>query len=319
MSKFLSLLSANVNHGESALIQQTLDAFVKKQQTGWAEFEWENAPTVIILFSEGQMVGANIQEDSAYKKIPIEQLSQHWQPGKVHVYCVQARQEMVRTALAALEWHLPSTPLAIQGDTIQNHLEQAQALKQNGLFHFSWGDGDGYVLILNGLLRVSESLLVSAKGSLSGDQAFNELLAQPTRPITLEFYEADTASITYQQTSLRAAFTQLLPGILNRYSRLVGAGMTESLAVMLNQQMEAHQIHLRLDHNQLRDTHIFVGMGMMIKVYRFLLKNLLEQMSEMIGNGLAHSMTFEVFKTLSTEDQQCLRESPLMVMIISTR
>lgn len=324
MVRFLTYLPADVQKGDPALIQQVVDTFAEKLQTGLIEIECTPSKQCLILLSDGQVVGGNVVETASdstlsCQEIPYEQLSTHWQNEElVSVRSLQVNLQNVRAIRVALAWFPPNRSIAVQSGELQKSLETSQADKQNGLFRVSWEGGEAYLFVFQGQLLQGESVLNLGSESVTGGQAYEQLLAQVQEPLSLEFYEADLESSACQMLCFRSAFAQLLQGILSRYTRLVGADLVESLASTMNQYMEERRYHLGIYQNQLYDVHVFPDMVPAMRVYRTFFRNVIGQISAMVGSNLAHSIAFDAFKGISPEKQQFLRESPLMLLIIST-
>lgn len=318
MVKFLAYQPGNIQKGDLSTVQQIIDAFAKEQQAGLIEVEWLPGKQGTILLADGQIMGVNVLEATFCKKISYEQLPAHWQKNQASLRSVQTNLETVRAVMAMLEWYPPNQTFSLQGDEFSKYLEVSQKYQHNGLFRMLWDDLEGYIFLLAGQPLQHESISNSASKSLTGAQAHEQLIASASKALSLEFYEAGLASAAYQQICFRFAFVQLLQGMLNRYARLVGAEMVETLASTVNQQLKKRQYHLALHQDQLDDAHVFPSFGVAMQAYRFLFKNIMDQISEVIGSGLAHSIAFEVFRSLPPKKQQFLRESPLMIMIISS-
>lgn len=298
---------------------QIADSYLKNRQTGFLDIGWSESQHAIFLFSEGQLVGASFLEPTGAKKISIERLPSLWVGIRAALRSVYTSREVVRAVLAALEWYPPNRVFAIQPAEIQTYLDLSHSHHHNGLYHLVWEDLEGFIFILNGVHLSGETILSTKEGCVVGKPAFDRLLAHTTPNLSFEFYEASLTSTTYQQISFRFAFTQLLQGTLTRYERLVGSDMTQKLTAITNQQLNERNCQLAITQNQILDTQVTPGMGGAFQAYRFLFKSILDQMSEMIGNSLAHSIAFEVFRSMPVEKQNILRDSPLMVMIIASR
>ncbi|MFZ6026345.1 MAG: hypothetical protein ACOYYS_01400 [Chloroflexota bacterium] len=317
MVSFLAHQPADIQKGDLVTVQQIVDAFAKEKQAGLIEIAWASGQQAVILLADGQVMGVNMLETTFCKKISFEELPTHWLKSHATLRSIRARHEMVGAAMAVLAWHPPNQTFSLQAGEFPAYLEISQKHQHNGLFRILCDGLEGYVFLLAGQPLHHECVLDAPHEMLVGAQAYERLLAC-SQPSSLEFYEAGPASPVYQQICFRFTFAQLIQGMSNRYARLVGADMVESMVVTLNQQLAERQYHMEIRENQLYDTHVFPSYGVAMQAYRFLFKSVMQQMSEMIGNGLAHSIAFEVFRSLPPEKQQFLRESPLMILIISS-
>jgi hypothetical protein len=319
MIKLLGYLAQDTKAGDLNAALQLVDAFQKKQQTGLIEILWGESQQVVFVFSDGQLVGASLLEPTTAKKISIERLPSLWVSNKTSLRVVHTCHEAVRCVLAIMEWYPPNRTFSIEPGEIQKYLNLSQSHQHNGLYHLVWGNKEGYIFLVDGLPVLDDSILYTKKECAIGKDSLEQLLACSDAGGTLEFYEASVSGTAYQQISFRFAFTQLLQGMLNRYERLVGAEMVRSLTENTNQHVDDRNYHLKIVQKRLADTLVSTSMGPIFQAYRFLFKSLLDQMSDLIGNSLAHSIAFEVFRSMPLEKQNILRDSPLMVMIISSR
>ncbi len=323
-------VAASVERGPFSQVRTVVESFQKTLKTGLVAFEWSESQA-ILLFVEGQVVGGELLHNHTCKKITLDELWLYGEGGKAPTVLARAvslpaqsvhTRQAVRALKRALEWYPPQQSLAFEGPAATAALNQAvnaAAYGRDGLLHLIWQDAEGYILLLGGSPAASEAVFITGSTFESGAAALQKAVAPRSGALTLEFYAAGPATSAYQQVMLQKALAQLLQGIFARYQKLVGSNLTTALGAEINHLLQAKKYYLEFVGNQLIDTHVFASGGAAIQVYRSLFKIILEHIVDVIGAGLTSSIVMEVFKSLQSEDQQTIRESPLMLMILAAR
>jgi hypothetical protein len=103
---------------------------------------------------------------------------------------------------------------------------------------------------------------------------------------------------------LRAVFAAMVLPVAARYAEVVGANMAAGLQVSINDVARSNQWSIRVNANELTDTHTFETPDAAARAYRVLARTVINHMGMVIGGRLANAIMRDVTKRLEPAQRE---------------
>ena len=176
--------------------------------SGFIEIQLGIDNQIVILFSDGTLVGSYYLKDASLTEFSIALLPSYWSSGKAQIRSVSLPREAVRTAKEMIAWSPPVQILTIDSDGLIDYIDKCNQYKTNGLIQLLWEQSEGFLLMEEGNPIDYDAVLSTPNGVEAGNISLESFVKLISKTLTLRFYETHPGTTTYQQNDLRNSFSK---------------------------------------------------------------------------------------------------------------
>jgi len=261
---------------------------------------------IVILFSDGTLVGSYYLKEASITEFSIALLPSYWSSGKAQIRSVSLPREAIRTAKEMIEWSPPGQILTIDSDGLIDYINKCNQIKASGLIQLLWEQSEGFLLMEEGNLINYDAVLSTPNGVEAGNISFESFVKQISKTLTLRFYGPHPGTTTYQQNDLRNSFSKWNLKIFSNLTQKVENLLMFSLINDLNGIMRSRGWHIHYDGVGLRDAHVFPSLDFMKNAYHLWITTLSNRSDIYMEQSLTTTVIKQAFDYLSIHDQQIL-------------
>jgi len=285
--------------------------------SGFIEIQLGIDNQIVILFSDGTLVGSYYLKDASLTEFSIALLPSYWSSGKAQIRSVSLPREAVRTAKEMIEWSPPVQILTIDSDGLIDYIDKYNQYKTNGLIQLLWEQSEGFLLMEEGNPIDYDAVLSTPNGVEAGNISLESFVKLISKTLTLRFYETHPGTTTYQQNDLRNSFSKWNQNIFTILKQSGENLVISSLINDLNGIMRSRGWHIQYGGVGLRDTHVFPSLDSMKIAYHLWITTLSNRSDILMEQSLPTTVIKQTFDFLSSHDQQVLKLNGLFLDILN--
>ncbi len=319
MIKFFPNAPDNPATGSARYTQSLIRVYYQDFQSGILELDYPPSNQYILLLIEGSAIAAYKINDKDCTAVPVETATSPRVEGDLSLRFVQLPREAVRVTREVIEWGPAVQTTNADSNDVKNLVEAFQKEQATGIMQIVWPRQEGFLTLRQGQLLHSEAVLSSPMGVEAGSSIMRMILNDASGPCFINFFEARSATQTFQQQILRAAVGQWFSGILSRYIQLVGLNLTKALAQDLSRVMRSRAWYIQVFPESINDSHVFSSVDNTAQAYQQLLKSLVAHASKVIGASLTNSMLAEAFSRLEPSNQEAIQQYSLLPTLVQSQ
>jgi hypothetical protein len=229
--------------------------------------------------------------------------------GDSHIHAIKLPDVAGRLMLLALESQVKNKFSITDDEAWTKQINQWKQDQWNGLVEIISKNLHGFTLFWQGEPQKSELIFSTLQGFVSGFPTLNNA---GDSAWDVKTYSHPASAQAYQCTVLRLGATHWCNKILNRYQEMVGQKLLQMMDRELNRQIQPWHWNIKLDENDMLDTHFFPHLMDAAHAYRALFMAMGAQMDFVIGNNLTHRLLSETFEQIHPDERAVLKSQRLI-------
>lgn len=221
--------------------------------------------------------------------------------------------EGVRIAKAILDWHPPVETRACETHDLPTLIQQWGAVPGSSVLRITWAGAESFVL-LTGDPTPTMGLYASNGKLVTGKAGLDAIYLHPDAPCTVAWYRAPQLPALAEASiaPLRAAFAAMLIELSADYTRLVGAGLTQTLLSELGRKAIGNGWHIQFRPDAVDDVQIFSSLTAATDVYRQLMRETAQHIAMVIGAQMAQNLFEETLANLPVDARATLQAHEIL-------
>ncbi len=286
-------------------VRALIETYQNRSRTGLIRLAYGEEQSVYLLFQKGKIVNSYKIQQSSKEEIF------NWQ-------------EILVNAAEAFARLIPLSPLGLQScklaiGTSAGSSEAIDAIHLRAsiaggwrsqieprLYQLSWNAAEGIIFFPGGS-REGYSIFFSSDRLIDqpGVSPTFSMWADPV--CNVHCYSFDPKSSVWQEYILRQVYSEICDRSLPRYEDITGRAMVDTIIRSVNLMATTQNIEIEIASYHVVDREIFPSPQDAARVYRGLLKTMLDNIKKVIGPRLAASFAKEITAQLQPEEQELAR------------
>ena len=276
--------------------------------TGLIEKRFDADRAAVLLFISGEPGMAYRLDDGQCSSISLaEFLSLNG--GVSHTRSIKLPDVVGRLVLLALESQIKNKFVITDDEAWGKQINQWKQDRWNGLVEITSKNMQGFALFWQGEPQKSDLIFSTTQGFVND---FPILNLEDNSVWDVTTYSHPVSAQVYQCTVLRQGATNWCHKILDRYQQMVGQKLLQMMDRELNRQIQPWHWNIKLDENDMLDTHFFPYLIDASHAYRALFMAMGAQMDFVIGNNLTQRLLSETFEQIHPDERAVLKSQRLI-------
>ncbi len=264
---------------------------------------------IILTFSQGTLVQQGILQGDSWRDITPSQIQQYINLKNNIINSLALPTEALRIVRALLEWYPPQITLLGTTNDLPQLLAGWEQEPLRSIVRITWSEAEGFVL-LSGKSHPPLILYTTPTQIKIGPEALTEnIYHYPDLPCSIARYlgPQETTNPQDDLIALQNAFMTLLNHLTQRYARLVGMGLAQTLFDELNQWAAQNHWSIELTQAGIKDETGFPDLETAAQAYHVLLGEAIRNLEDIIGPRMTRSLIQDAAQSLPQPAQQLLR------------
>jgi len=296
-------------HSPSASDLRTLgEQFHHELWTGLVEAEMSGV-RVVFLFADGIIkCSYHIDFHNVQKKDAEAEWASTMRSSPEKVAYIPLDPPALRLLKVYLEHPSPAEALLVEDGRLAHVFDQWLQQAHPNLGVTKWLDGQGLVMLWPGNSRPPCAVLVSARGSWQGADAFGQILSSGNGECDAFRHAFVSDGNAWDEYSFQHMFVLLLDALLKRYKDLTGLALLNALDRNINRIALEHKWDFNITLGVISDRMLFASLDETLSVCKTLLSVACEHIGVVLGQKLLRSLIEDAIISLDHHSIQLIEK-----------
>jgi hypothetical protein len=292
-------------------VQALLDSYRERQKTGVVRLGYAFEKQLYFLFKRGDAINAYLITPEKWEAMSPEH-SADWilSAGDAYAKSISLSSLGLLTTKLLIQSGGASTKVFDSQTQLANHLAAFESGGEAALVRLEWKNAAGLVffspLCKPHFSFASQDVLLDESGGYKALCEWNESQCEAT------VFPPDLSVEAWQEYYLRNSFKSICETSFSRFETLTGRALVDSLARLVNVFTSRQNMEISITARKLTDDEVFSSPSKALYTYRFLMAELFEHFSGVIGPRLYVSTLREVAKNLPRHELEITRNFELL-------
>lgn len=292
-------------------IQALIDSYHELRKSGVVRLGYDSEKQLCFLFKRGDLINTYLVTPDKWEPLlPGHGLEWMSSAGDAYVKPISLSSFGLLMTKLLIQARSETTEAFVHQNQLREYLETARSKPEPALLHLAWKNAAGAALFAPKndphVNFISQNIVLDETGSY---KIFHEW-EEPQCTVTL--YTPDLSIEAWQEYYLRRAFANLCERILIRFEALTGRGLVDSLVELVSVFASRQNLDISITARRLEDHEVFSSPQVATQNYRFLLGEMFQYFSAVIGPRLNASTLQEIIKSLPEQEHHMLRTFQLL-------
>ncbi len=292
-------------------IQALIDSYHELRKSGVIRLGYDSEKQLCFLFKRGELINTYLVTPDKWEPLLPEQ-SSAWMlsAGDAYVRPLLLSSFGLLMTKLLIQTHSQSDTTSVPQNQLREYLEMIRNKPEATLLHLTWKNAAGAILFAPKadpyFNFISQNIVLDQTGSY---KIFHEW-EEPQCALTS--YAPDLSVEAWQEYYLRSAFANLCERILIRFETLTGRSLVDSFVQLVSVFASRQNLDISITARKLADHEVFSSPQIATQNYRFLLGEMFQYFSAVIGPRLNTATVQEIVKNMPEQERQIIRTFELL-------
>jgi hypothetical protein len=292
-------------------IQGLVDAYRDHRKTGIIQLAYASEMRLYLFFKRGELINTYLVTPTEWQAFPPER-GVEWMQSAGDAYAKPLPLSALGMLISKLLFQSSSgrSESFLSPEQLNEHLEKASHEPQPVLVQVNWENAGGAILFspqsAPSFIFISQEMVLDETGSFKVFSEWHE------KQGSLTFFTPNLSIEAWQEYYLRNVFADLCGRILGRFEILTGRSLVDSVLRLIIAPAARQNLDIAIAPHSLLDREVFPSPDEAARSYRFLLNEMFENFSAVIGVRLYVSILREIVNSLPEQERGTIQTFALL-------